>query len=187
MKSRLVTYLSFLILLALYSCGVVNSVLEQNARVQTTFFGASFGDKDEYAVRDNMQDNGIGLGWRFVNKETWGISHVSFAGHDWENTLVRFTDKRFSSITFSDTFSTKAEALKMLDEIRNLLQKKYKLQKGTNNKNEPVFLYKDSFGNMVFVTAAKLKLENSDLWTCGINYSWYKASQIAEEKTMSEI
>ena len=48
-------------------------------------------------------------------------------------------------------------------------------------------LYKDSIGNMVFVTAAKLKLKNSDLWTCGINYSWYKASQIAEEKTMSEI
>lgn len=71
MKTRIATYLSFLIILVLYSCGGVNSVLDQGARVQTTFFG----DKDEYAVRDKMQDNGIGYGWRIVNKETWGINY----------------------------------------------------------------------------------------------------------------
>lgn len=187
MKTRIATYLSFLIILVLYSCGVVNSVLDQGARVQTTFFGASFGDKDEYAVRDKMQDNGIGYGWKYVDKNTWGINYVSFAGYDWQNTLVRFTDNRFSSISFADTFSSEADALKRLDELKELLQKKYKLQKWTNSKDEQVFLYKDSIGNMVFITAAKLKLKNSDLWTCGINYSWYKAPQIAEEKTMSEI
>ena len=187
MKTRIAVCLALVALLFFHACGIVSTVADQGTRVQTTFFGATFGDKNEYSVRDKMQENGIGYGWKFVDRNTWGVNYVTFAGYDWQNTLVRFTDNRFSSISFADTFSSEADALKRLDELKELLQKKYKLQKWTNSTDEQVFYYKDLIGNMVFVTASKLKTKDSNLWTCGINYSWYKAPKVAEEKIMGEI
>lgn len=125
MRTHIAICFAILAVLSINSCGVAGSVLDQGARVQTTFFGATFGDKGEYDVRDKMQYNGIGYGWTFIEKGTWGVSGVSFAGYDWQNTLVKFTDNRFSSIIFGDTFSNEADALKRFDEVLTILQKKY--------------------------------------------------------------
>ena len=188
MKTRAALFFAILAVLSLQSCGVISLPAGQGQRVQTTFFGASFGDKDEYGVKDKMTHNGIGYGWNRVEKGTWGIKYVSFAGKEWETTLVRFTEQLFSSISFANNFSSKEDALKELDELRELLGKKYKLQRQIgSNKGEHVYYYKDYLGNLVFVAVGKLNVKNSDLWACGITYSWYKAPQIAEEKALNDI
>ena len=188
MKTHAALYLAIFTFLSLQSCGVMPLSADQGQRVQTKFFGANFGDKGEYAVKDKMVHNGIGYRWSFVEKGTWGMQNVSFAGNDWETALVRFTEQNFSSISFADSFSSEEEALEKLDELRELLGKKYNLQRKTDSdRGRHVYYFRDSIGNLVFVAVAKLKLSNSDRWSCGITYSWYKASQIAEEKALNDI
>ncbi len=188
MKTRVALYLAILAALIIQSCGVMSLPANQGQRVQTTFFGANFGDKGEYGVKDKMTNNGIGYGWKLVEKGTWGIQNVSFAGKEWETTLVRFTEQHFSSISFANNFSSEEDALKELNELRELLGKKYKLQQQMGIKSgQHVYYYKDSLGNLVYVAVGKLNVKNSDLWACGITYSWYKAPQIAEEKVLNDI
>lgn len=188
MKTRAVLYLAIFAVLSFQSCGVMSLPADQGQRVQTKFFGASFGDKGEYAVKDKMFRNGIGYGWKWVEKGTWGIPNVSFAGNEWETAFVRFTEQIFSSITFANNHSSEEEALEELNEMRELLGKKYKLQRQTGtNEGRHVYYYKDAVGNFVFVAVGKLNVTNLDLWVCGITYSWYKAPQIAEEKALNDI
>ena len=188
MKTRAALFLTILAVLSLQSCGVISLPADQSQRVQTTFFGASFGDKGEYDVKDKMSENGIGYRWLFVEKGTWGIENVSFAGKDWSNTLVRFTEKRLSSISFANTFSNKQDATKRLDEMRELLGKKYTLQLLTEpNSSRQIYYYKDYLGNTVFLAVSKLKVSGPDVWSCSLNYSWYKVPQIAEEKALNDI
>jgi hypothetical protein len=129
MKTHAALYLAIFAFLSLQSCGVMPLSADQGQRVQTKFFGANFGDKGEYAVKDKMVHNGIGYRWSFVEKGTWGMQNVSFAGNNWETALVRFTEQNFSSISFADSFSSEEEALEKLDELRELLGKKYNLQR----------------------------------------------------------
>ena len=189
MKTHFALSIAIVGVLLLNSCGALKPLSSvQGEKVQTTFFGASFGDKDEFYVTDRMSRNGIGYGWRAINRESRIIPNVSFAGKDWYAAFIQFTDHQFSGISFTNRFDDEEDAVEELNEIRGLLGKKYDLRKETlGGKYKHFYVYTDAIGNTVYAVVTKMNDMESRPWICGISYSWYKAPQIAEQKTMNEI
>lgn len=156
--------------------------------VQSTFFGASFGDKDETYVMNKMSRNDIGHGWHTINRESHIIQNVHFAGKDWYAAFIQFTDHQFSLITFTDRFSDEEDAVEELNEMRELLGEKYDLRKDTlGGEYKHFYIYTDAIGNMVYIFVTKMSDLESRPWVCNITYSWHKAPQIAKEKVLGEI
>lgn len=187
MKTRLLV--SFILLSSIIiSCGVAKNSSDNNPKVQTTFFGAKFGEKGEWEVTSKMKEKRIGYDLCRINKSTWAFKDVSFAKENWEAASIYFEEQVFHRIAFSNRFSTKEEALEFEEKVKLFLMKKYPL------KNSPflsafdnIYTYHDSMMNTVSVCLLNIKSIEDKPWTCSVVYSWYKSGNIAEEKAMNEI
>lgn len=176
-----------LLLSSIISCGVINKSSESGPKVQTTFFGAKFGEEGQWDVMSKMRDNGIGYKTERISKTSWVASDVSFAKENWEGVIINFEDQVFCGISFSNRFSTKSEALQYQDKMRTLLEKKYPLKDSPFGQLEDVYIYHDSKKNLIYLVVMKVDEVDNKPWTCSIVYNWYKSSEIVEEKALNEI
>lgn len=167
--------------------GLASSTGPKLTDVQTTFFGAKFGDRGETRVMEKMQKNGLGV-WRSVDKGQYAARNVAFAGKTWYATHINFDDARFSRISFIERFNTKGEAIRFMDEMVDLLRKKYLLLKDSlGSKYEDLYICFDEPGNSVFVALFFLDDTIVAPWTCSVTYSWSKGTSIREQKALNEI
>lgn len=167
--------------------GLTSSTMSNLSNVQTSFFGAKFGTRGETKVMEKMGKNGLGV-WRSVDKGQYAARDVSFAGKTWYATHVNFDDTKFSRISFIERFNTKGDALNFMDEMLELLRKKYPLLKESlNGKYENLYLYIDASGNSVFISVLFLDDTIVAPWTCSVTYSWSNGISIREQKTLNEI
>lgn len=186
MRTRALLFITMLSAIII-SCGVAKKSTDSGPKVQTTFFGAKFGERGQRKVVSEMEKN-IGYYMRRVDKTSWVARDVSFAKENWEGMSVYFEDDTFNRIAFSNRFSTKEEALEFEEKVKLFLMKKYPL------KNSPflsafdnIYTYHDSMMNTVSVCLMNIKSIEDKPWTCSVVYSWYKSGSIAEEKAMNEI
>ena len=188
MKSR-ITALLLIATLFLTSCGAQRAAKSNDnlPKVQTSFFGAKFGEKGESVIKNRMSFNGVGDHWRAGNKGRWAMLDVFFAGEEWDIMIVDFVDERFSRIGFADRYNTEAEAIKRLNELRELFEKKYPLKKESfDGQYDNNYIYNDSDGNMISIVIWRIEDSNKP-WVCNVIYTWGKASMIAERKALNEI
>ena len=189
MKSRISTLL-IIATLFLTACGAQRAVRpnDNSPKVQTSFFGAKFGEKGESVIKNRMSYNKAGEYWHAGNKGQWIMQKVSFAGREWDVMIIDFVDERFSGIVFTDGFNNKAEAMSRFVELRELFEKKYPLRKETfQGQYDNNYIYKDSDGNTISIVVWYMENSNINPWVCNVIYTWGKASTIAEKKALNEI
>ena len=189
MKSN-ITALFMIATLCLTACGAQRAISpnDNSPKVQTTFFGAKFGEKGESVIKNRMSFNKAGDYWHAGEKGQWIMNDVSFAGNEWDVMFVYFIGERFSRISFANRYSTKAEAMKQFDKLHELFSNKYPLRKETfNGKYENLYNYIDSSGNMVSITVLYMDEANYNPWLCYILYTWGKGVRLAQKEALNEI
>lgn len=197
MKTLASIFLTSLVLLST-SCGIQkqyttnsntissSSAIKNKDAVQTTFFGAKFGDEGQYSVKSTMSSNGIGHYWEPLQKNQWAAPNVEFAGRIWFATVIFFTDNKFSQIMFNEKVETKERGQEIFTELYQLLSQKYPLKKhSAPGLGDDLYVFMDSYKNMV---SLNLKYsEEMDSWIISLYYGWGKANGIKEEKALNEI
>ncbi len=197
MRTHVVLFLLALSLVV-SSCGIQKQVVsskttnsyvdntDDNIRVQHTFFGAKFGDKGQYEVKNTMTSNGIGYLWKSLGKNQWGIFSVEFASEIWTLAGVAFIDNRFSTIMFIKQEEDKEKSQVFFTKMYELLSNKYPLKKDLHRShNENFYLYVDDDLNLVGINHEFSEDMNS--WVVTLMYSWGKSDGIKHSKAIKEI
>lgn len=196
MKTQTLLF-SIILGILLSSCGIQKQYADntsdvsytsvtENDLVQTTFFGAKFGDEDQYKVKHTMSTGGVGYHWENINKNQWAAPNVEFAGRVWFATVIFFTDNKFSHIMFNEKVETKERGQEIYTELYQLLSQKYPLESfSTAGLGDDLYVFMDSHKNIV---GLNLKYsEEMDSWVVTLFYNWGKANKIKEEKALNEI
>ena len=126
MKKNLLFLLINLLVAFMSSCGT-NKVPDEedkiNDYIQDTFFGATFGERQE-DVLTKLSDYPI----FFKTKSMVLIkSEVVFEGITFPMMALEFENNQFITIEFSDAFDDNNSALSKYNEIKDYLTSKYKL------------------------------------------------------------
>ena len=195
MNKAIKLFLLSIAAVAAVSCGIARQSATNSEssepKVQTTFFGATFG-----SYRNSVERKLANVGsHKYANEDLIFVSDVKFAGKQWDFAMLMFVDNRFRSIAFASKCKTRKEGNETLQEVYELLSNKYKLVDASSDLNQemdaPTYIYFDSDKNSV---SAFLKvydeLDHPNAWDglyCNLLYTWGKGTELYQAKTLNEI
>lgn len=165
-----------------------NDTIIYNDNIQDTFFGTTFGASKDTLIKNFnkhklVTDERLCTDWYipFVNYNT---EFVSFGGINWDCIDVSFSNDKFYSIQFYNTYKDKSSALDNYSNLLYTISSKYNMTETTPSDTT---IYKESIGysksnKRVIISCERYESRGHQIWQgVFLTYSDFTYYEVSNE------